>query len=174
MSRCATSRCRDAGLFRGHQENVHLAVRQDDQALTSTRSPARGAGRPESRRGGRLPLHATGVGKVLLAHAPDAVPPRSYSLRPWAVHPAHDHRARTARPCPRRRPGHQDHRRVRGTDHPAPVGGCPHPGRVGAVVAALDDRPAHHRRAPGRLAPAVRAAAFSITRSLRDRRVRAE
>jgi DNA-binding IclR family transcriptional regulator len=27
----------------------------------------------KSRRGGRLPLHATGVGKVLLAHAPEAV-----------------------------------------------------------------------------------------------------
>ncbi|GAB3674582.1 IclR family transcriptional regulator [Saccharopolyspora tripterygii] len=51
-------------------DNVHLAVRDELDAvyvekLTTPRSVP-----IISRTGGRLPLHATGVGKVLLAHAP--------------------------------------------------------------------------------------------------------
>jgi len=55
------------------RENVHLAVRDGWESvvlekLVSPRSAPEGL-----RPGGRLPLHTTGVGKVLLAHAPGAV-----------------------------------------------------------------------------------------------------
>jgi DNA-binding IclR family transcriptional regulator len=52
---------------------VHLAVRDGDQALylLAVRGPA--STPVVSSVGSRLPLHATGVGKVLLAHSPDAL-----------------------------------------------------------------------------------------------------
>jgi len=56
-------------LYDATRENVHLAVRDGTEALYIERITGRGAVRVLSRRGGRLPLHATGVGKVLLAHA---------------------------------------------------------------------------------------------------------
>ena len=58
-------------LYEGTKENVHLAVRQDTQALYLDKIHGPDALPVKSRRGGRLPLHATGVGKVLLAYAPE-------------------------------------------------------------------------------------------------------
>ncbi|MBW4718259.1 IclR family transcriptional regulator [Saccharothrix obliqua] len=55
------------------RENVHLAVRDGGSALYVERLHGRSSVRLVSRAGGRLPLHATGVGKVLLAHAPPDV-----------------------------------------------------------------------------------------------------
>lgn len=52
---------------------VHLAVREDDAALYLDRLSGRASVPVVSRVGARLPLHATGVGKVLLAYAPDEV-----------------------------------------------------------------------------------------------------
>lgn len=60
-------------LFAATHENVHLAIRQDDQALYVERFYGKDATVVISRAGRTLPLHATGVGKVLLAHAPEAV-----------------------------------------------------------------------------------------------------
>lgn len=54
-------------------ENVHLAVRDDMQALYVERLHGARAVPVVSGSGVRLPLHATGVGKVLLADAPTAV-----------------------------------------------------------------------------------------------------
>ncbi len=54
-------------------ETVHLAVRDGYEALDVDTVPGRGAVRARSRRAGRVPLHATGVGKALLAHAPPQV-----------------------------------------------------------------------------------------------------
>ncbi len=51
-------------------ETVHLAVRDDLSALYVERIVARRSAQVLSRTGTRLPLHATAVGKVLLAHAP--------------------------------------------------------------------------------------------------------
>ena len=51
-------------------ENVHLAVLEGHEALYVDKIAGRRWVSPKSRRGGRLPLHATGVGKVLLAFAP--------------------------------------------------------------------------------------------------------
>lgn len=58
-------------LFVATRQNVHLAVLQDHEALYVERVTGLQSIAVKSRRWGRLPLHATGVGKVLLAHAPD-------------------------------------------------------------------------------------------------------
>lgn len=50
-------------------ENVHIAVLDGDRALYIDRISGRRAVPVVSKPGARLPLHATGVGKVLLAHA---------------------------------------------------------------------------------------------------------
>jgi DNA-binding IclR family transcriptional regulator len=52
---------------------VHLAVRDGYEALYLDRLAGHASVPVVSRVGTRLPLHATGVGKVLLAHAPQAV-----------------------------------------------------------------------------------------------------
>ncbi|MBL3670386.1 IclR family transcriptional regulator [Streptomyces sp. M2CJ-2] len=52
---------------------VHLAVRDGLQALYVDRLSGHASVPVVSAIGSRLPLHATGVGKVLLAHAPDHV-----------------------------------------------------------------------------------------------------
>jgi DNA-binding IclR family transcriptional regulator len=58
-------------LFAATRENVHLAILDGTEALYIEKITGRGAARVVSRRGGRLPLHATGVGKVLLAYGPE-------------------------------------------------------------------------------------------------------
>jgi DNA-binding IclR family transcriptional regulator len=60
-------------LYEVTHENVHLAVRSGHEALYVERITGRRSVTVKSRRGGRLPLHATGVGKVLLAYAPRVV-----------------------------------------------------------------------------------------------------
>ena len=52
---------------------VHLAVRDGVEVLYVDRLSGHASVPVVSQIGSRLPLHATGVGKVLLAHAPDAV-----------------------------------------------------------------------------------------------------
>lgn len=54
-------------------ENAHLAVRNGTSALYIERISGRSSVPIVSRSGSRLTLLATGVGKVLLAHAPDEV-----------------------------------------------------------------------------------------------------
>lgn len=56
-------------LYDATHENVHLAVLDGREALYIEKISGRRAAQVVSRRGGRLPLHATGVGKVLLAYA---------------------------------------------------------------------------------------------------------
>lgn len=60
-------------LYEATRENVHLAIRDHDQALYLERLHGRLSVPLVSRAGGRLPLHATGVGKILLAYAPSDV-----------------------------------------------------------------------------------------------------
>jgi DNA-binding IclR family transcriptional regulator len=55
------------------RETVHLAVREDTSALYVERISGRESVPVVSQVGSRLPLHATGVGKVLLAWAPEEV-----------------------------------------------------------------------------------------------------
>ncbi len=55
------------------KDNVHLAVRDGRSALYVEKVAGRRSVALVSRNGGRLPLHATGVGKALLAYAPEEV-----------------------------------------------------------------------------------------------------
>lgn len=55
------------------RETVHLAVRDRTQVLYLERLSGRASVPVVSSVGSRLPMHATGVGKVLLAHAPPGV-----------------------------------------------------------------------------------------------------
>jgi DNA-binding IclR family transcriptional regulator len=59
-------------LYEATRENVHLAILDGYEVLYVEKMSGRGAVPLKSRLGGRLPLHATGAGKVLLAFAPDA------------------------------------------------------------------------------------------------------
>jgi DNA-binding IclR family transcriptional regulator len=57
-------------LYESTHENVQLAIREGHDALIIERLTGLRAVRTVTEVGGRLPLHATGVGKVLLASAP--------------------------------------------------------------------------------------------------------
>ena len=60
-------------VHRTTRETVHLAVRDGLHALYVDRLVDRTTAQVLSRAGARLPLHATAVGKVLIAHAPGDV-----------------------------------------------------------------------------------------------------
>lgn len=59
-------------LYEAAGENVHLAVLSGHEALYVARLIGHRSVPTVSRMGGRLPLHTTGVGKVLLAFQPDS------------------------------------------------------------------------------------------------------
>src|SRR6202034_1126936 len=82
-------------------QHVLLAVGAGGEPILVERLSARGAGRVMYRVGGRLPLHSTGVGLVLLAHAPvalqDEVISGDLTLEPeHEPMPHHELRARLA------------------------------------------------------------------------------
>jgi DNA-binding IclR family transcriptional regulator len=60
-------------VYAATRATVHLAVRDGDAALYLERMRGRTSVPVVSSIGSTLPLHATGVGKVLLAHAPEDV-----------------------------------------------------------------------------------------------------
>jgi DNA-binding IclR family transcriptional regulator len=60
-------------LYGATHATVHLAIRDGDKALYLDRVSGHTSVPVVSQVGSRLPLHATGVGKVLLAHAPETV-----------------------------------------------------------------------------------------------------
>lgn len=60
-------------LYAATRATVHLAVREDTAALYVDRLAGHYSVPVVSKVGSRLPLHATGVGKVLLAHAPSSI-----------------------------------------------------------------------------------------------------
>jgi DNA-binding IclR family transcriptional regulator len=60
-------------LYEATHENVQLAVLEGAEALFLEKISGRSSVKIVTRVGGRLPLHATGVGKVLLGYAPSAV-----------------------------------------------------------------------------------------------------
>ncbi|WP_232237326.1 MULTISPECIES: IclR family transcriptional regulator [Actinoalloteichus] len=74
-------------LYAATLDTVHLAVRDGTQVLYVDRLAGRRSVPVVSTIGSRLPLHSTGVGKVLLAHAPDEVQSAVLgSLTPVTVH----------------------------------------------------------------------------------------
>jgi DNA-binding IclR family transcriptional regulator len=64
------------------REHVLLAVLEDDEALLVERLSHRSAAPVHYRVGGRMPLHSTGVGLVLLAHADQGLQERVLTSRP--------------------------------------------------------------------------------------------
>jgi DNA-binding IclR family transcriptional regulator len=60
-------------LYELTHETVHLGVREGSEVMYVAKIGGHGQAAAPSRVGGRLPLHCTAIGKVLLAHAPTEV-----------------------------------------------------------------------------------------------------
>lgn len=145
-------------------ENAHIAVRDGLWALYVERISGRQAVPIVSRSGTRLPLHATAVGKVLLAHAPVAVveqvllSPRRVTDR-TVVDPARLLRQLGAV----RRRGYAltaEEMSVGTTSVAVPV-----VDQEGQLLAALGVVAASTRREPARLVPVLQLAARGISRA---------
>jgi DNA-binding IclR family transcriptional regulator len=65
-------------LYSATRQNVQLAVRDELEAVYVERISARGAVNIVTRVGSRMPLHATGVGLILLAHGPAEIRDRIF------------------------------------------------------------------------------------------------
>ena len=153
-------------LYVATQENVQLAVREGNEAVYVERLTGRHAVKVLTRVGDRFALHATGVGLVLLAHAPAevqeqvlAAPLRSWT--PWTI--TDPKRLRSILADVRRSGVAISDRQV--TEDAVSVA-APVVGREGDVVAALSLVVRHGGVAPLSLVPAVRAAAVGISREL--------
>jgi DNA-binding IclR family transcriptional regulator len=153
-------------LYEITHENVQLAVREGLEVVFVERIAGRHAVPVLTRVGGRFALHATGVGLVLLAHAPAAVqeellatPLERYTEK-TITNPRQLRRVLAAA----RRNGYAVSDRQVTMDSfsvSAPVFGPD-----GAVVAAVSLVVAHTRADEVALAPLVQAAARAISRAL--------
>ena len=154
-------------LYEATQANVHLAVRDGTEAFYIEKIHGPRAPRVRSRRGGRLPLHATGVGKVLLAYGPDEVLAEVLGNLSRVTAYTITQPARLL----------DQVRRVRAdgyatTGEEMSLGACsvavPVRGPGGEVVAALGIVVPDLRRERARLVSALQVAAQGITRTLTD------
>ena len=153
-------------LFVATGENVQLAVREGCEAVFVERLTGRTSVTVLTRVGDRFALHATGVGLVLLAHAPADVQKQVLSrpLRTWTEHTIGDpDRLRAVLADVRRTGVAISDRQV--TDDAVSVA-CPIRDAHGEVVAALSLVVRHATVAPAALAPALRAASRGISRAL--------
>lgn len=153
-------------LYDATRENAHLAVRDGTWALYVEHLSGRASVRIVSRTGIRLPLHATGVGKVLLAHAPPDV------VDEVLRDPPHITGHTVVDPARLRRQLAEV--RTRGyatTAQEMSLGtysvAAPVVGADGHVTAALGVVTTTARRDLQRLAPAVQVAAAGVSRRLR-------
>lgn len=147
-------------------ENVQLAVREGCEAVYVERLTGRHAVRVLTRVGDRFALHATGVGLVLLAHAPAEVREEVLArpLRAWTPYTITDPGQLRAVLADVVRTGVAvSDRQV--TDDALSVA-CPVRGPRGDVVAALSVVVRHGSLPPQSLVPAVRAAGHGISRAL--------
>ena len=149
-------------------QHVLLAVRDGSEAILIERLSARGAGRVMYRVGGRLPLHSTGVGLVLLAHAPaalqDEIVSQDLTLRPENI-------VRTSRELRAQLAGiRRDGAAIAARTWPEPVTSVAAPirGWQGGAVAALSVVTRTDQVEPAVLRPAVVAVARAISRALAD------
>jgi len=156
-------------LYEATRENVHLAVLDGREALYVEKITGRQSVTVKSRRGGRLPLHATGVGKALLAYAPEELVGGllAAGLKPYTAHtivaPGHLLRALAEV----RRTGvafAREEMTLGSVSVAAPV-----LDRAGNAVAALAVVIRASRADLRRLAPAVRTAAISTSRQIAGR-----
>jgi DNA-binding IclR family transcriptional regulator len=146
-------------------ENVHLAVRDDLAALYVERIHSQRAVPVVSATGARLPLHATGVGKVLLAEAPAVVLSRVLQdLTAVTPHTVTDPARLRAQLAEVRRRGYArtlDEMTVGTASLAVPV--RDDAGRTQAALGVVLDS---SRRGLTRHLPALRVAALGISRSL--------
>lgn len=150
---------------------VHLAVRDGSQVLYLDRLAGRMSVPVVSTVGSRLPMHATGVGKVLLAHAPEEVQLEVLSdLRRVTPHTI-TQPGRLRRDLARVR-----HDGYATTHEEMTLGACsvavPVRGEGGQVVGAVGIVVPSLRRDRGRLVSALQVAAQGIQRTLARRPVR--
>lgn len=153
-------------LYEITRENVQLAVREGVELVFVERITGRDAVTVLTRVGGRFALHATGVGLVLLAHAPTDIQERVLTS------PMERYTPKTVTdPATMRRI--LANVRARGyavcdsqVTMDALSVAAPITDRTGAVVAAVSLVVHNNRTDPATLAPVVRAAARGISREL--------
>ena len=152
------------------RQHVLLAVREGEEVLLVERLSSHGAVAALYRPGGRMPLHSTGVGLVLLAHAESAF--QEEVLRQPLVH--HPEKVPVSSAALRRtlaeirRDGLATFRR--GAPGPIVSVAAPVHDAQGRVVAALSVVVPAENAEPRLLGPAVRTAARGISRGLGARR----
>ncbi len=153
-------------LFVATGENVQLAVREGHEAVFLERLAGRRSIRVLTRVGDRFALHATGVGLVLLAHAPSQVQDEVLAapLESWTEWTITDPKVlrRTLAEVRRRGCAISD----RQVTPDAVSVAAPVRGRGREVVAALSVVVRRGSVAPEALVPAVVAAAHGISRTL--------
>ncbi|MFG1677536.1 IclR family transcriptional regulator [Micromonospora sp. NPDC049282] len=156
-------------LYEVTHENVQLAVRQDLELVFIERIAGRHAVPVLTRVGGRFALHATGVGLVLLAHAPTEVQERVLAapLERYTELTVTDPGRLRRRLADVRRAGYAVSDRQVTMDAlsvAAPIRGPE------GVVAAISLVVAHDRADPVALAPLVQAAGRVLSRAFGDSR----
>jgi DNA-binding IclR family transcriptional regulator len=156
-------------LYVATRENVHLAVLDGHEALYVDTIAGGTAVPVRSRRGGRMPLHATGVGKVLLAHAPDQLVEDvlQAGLRRYTPHTltAPGHLRQELIEVRKTGIGYAREEMTLGSQSAA----APVVDGAGTVVAAMAVVQRTGRGDLRRLGPAVHTAAISVSRSLQER-----
>jgi DNA-binding IclR family transcriptional regulator len=152
-------------LYEATHENVQIAVREGTNALYVERIHGRSSVPVLSRPGVPLPLHATGVGKVLLAYAPrEIVESCVENLQPVTRYTITE-RGRMLRELAMvRRHGYA--RTVEEMGYGTCSLAVPVLGADDEVVAALALVTSTVRRDLGKFVPALRVAAASITRRM--------
>lgn len=153
-------------LYEITHENVQLAVRQGLELVFVERIAGRHAVPVLTRVGGRFALHATGVGLVLLAHAPSEVQEQVLAapLERYTEMTITDPRRLRRELAEVRRRGYAVSDRQVTMD--AYSVAAPITGLDGPVVAAVSLVVAADRADPVKLAPLVRAAGRGISRAL--------
>ena len=147
-------------------QHVLLAVRDGQQAVLVERLSAHGAGRVLYRVGGRMPLHSTGVGLILLAHAPAPVQDEALA-GDLMLEPEHillSGRELRAQLAAIRRDGVA----VASRRHPEPMTSvaCPITDQRHGIVAALSVVTRSERLDPAAVRPAVVAVARAVSRAV--------
>ncbi len=155
-------------LYEATHGNIQLAVRDGDDALILEKISGRDSVVIVTRVGGRLPLYATGVGKVLLAHAPGDVLERVIAqglapLTPRTIVVPDELRACLDEVRQSGFAWTRDEMTVGASSVGAPVFG-PRDAIVAALSIVVDTRTSD----PGRLAPPVRTAARGLSRQVTD------
>ena len=148
-------------------ETVHLAVRVDRSALYVERLVGRTSTPVLSRTGARLPLHATAVGKVLLAHADEELVAEALAQATQVTpHTVVDARKLTSELALVRRRGYA--RTAQEMTLGAWSVAVPLCDRSGTVVAAMGLVTGNPRRNLAHVVPVLQVAASAVARALPD------